>query len=168
MKFRGHTRVHSNSYYYEHHYIGLSKDEARRAIQEYNGSSWMLGLPPLRDALAGVARLVDAGYKFHCITSMGDDPYSKELRMMNLERVFGNDVFDELTVIGMGDSKEPILSKYKDSGLVWIEDKASNARIGAKLGLDAILMDHLYNQDSKDDGLLRVANWADICNYMGV
>ena len=49
MNFRGHNRIDSSSYWLEHHYVGMSEDEAKRAVEEYNGSSWMLGLPPMRD-----------------------------------------------------------------------------------------------------------------------
>jgi len=166
MKSRGHDRIQSNSYWLNEHYHGMTEDEAKRHVTEYNGSSWMLGLPPLRDARSGVARLVDQGYRFHAITSMGQDPYSEELRMLNLERVFGTEAFVDLTVLPLTATKEKSLQPYANSGLYWIEDKAYNARVGHELGLKSILMNHRYNQDSDRDNLVCVDNWNQICEMI--
>lgn len=165
MKYRGHDRQSpDDAYWMWDHYPHLSQKQAKRHVEEYNGSSWMLGLEAFRDARQGVARLVDNGYKFHAITSMGTDPYAKELRMMNLERVFGTQAFVDLTVTEMYETKNKALWRYRNSGLPWIEDKDENALLGVKLGLNTYLLDHKHNAHLDDPAVKRVNNWNDICN----
>ena len=165
MKSRGHVRLNSNAYSLHDHYAGMSAEQAMRDVTEFNGSSWMLNLPAFRDARVGVAKLVEAGYTFHAITAMGTDPYAAELRQMNLDRLFGHDVFTKLTVVELNGSKREALVPYRGSGLPWIEDSAGHAADGVEMGLDVYLMDHLYNQD-KVDGTKRVNSWSDICDLM--
>jgi hypothetical protein len=129
----------------------------------------MLDVPVFRDARSGVAKLVEEGYKFHAITAMGLDPYAREARKINLERVFGYDTFVELTVTDIydPDSKRKTLEQYRDSGLYWIEDKPSNAELGAELGLRSIMIDHPYNVDYKPrNEITRVSSWSDICKII--
>lgn len=171
MRYRGHDRVNDpdhNTYWIEKQYSGLSLQEARRTVEHFNTSSWMISLPAFRDARIGVARLVNAGYQFHVITAMGLDPYSKQLREINLERVFGADAIAELTVTDMvdSDSKRASLSQYKDSGLPWIEDKWSNAVLGADLGLRSIVIDHAHNRENSDDRIERVSDWNELCGLL--
>lgn len=163
MQARGQQRLHSMSYMLHEHYDGMTMDESERVVREFNGSGWMLGLPAFRDARVGVARLVDAGYRFHAITAMGECPYVKELRRINLDRVFGHGVFVEVTATALDGSKQPVLEQYRDSGLPWIEDKPENAELGHKMGLSTFLVDHLYNQVDVD-GCMRVSCWSDICD----
>jgi hypothetical protein len=165
MQSRGHVKLYSNTYSLHEHYEGLSAEQAMRDIIEFNGSSWMLSLPAFRDARVGVARLVEAGYKFHAITAMGTDPYAKELRQMNLDRLFGHDVFVDLTVVKLNGDKRAALEPYRGSGLPWVEDSSSHATDGFNMGLDVYLMDHLYNQDDVW-GTKRVSCWSDICNFI--
>jgi hypothetical protein len=165
MQSRGHSKLPSDTYSLHEHYHGLSKEQAKRDVIEFNGSSWMLGVPAFRDARTGVARLVEAGYKFHAITAMGTDLYAAELRQMNLDRVFGHGVFVDLTVVGLNSDKRAALEPYRGSGLPWVEDSPSHAADGVEMGLDVYLMTHLYNRDDVA-GTKRVNCWADICNFI--
>lgn len=170
MKSHGHQRAYdgSSSYWKESEY-NLSQDEARKMVYHFNTSAWMLDLPTFKDSRSGVARLVDEGYRFHAITAMGVDPYAREARKINLERVFGYNVFSELTVTDMydPDSKREVLDQYRDSGLFWIEDKPENAELGAELGLRSILLDHPHNSDYQPQNKIpRVSSWSDICDLI--
>lgn len=165
MAHRGYTRLYSDTYSLHEHYENLTADKAMELIVEFNGSSWMLGLPAFRDARTGIARLVEAGYRFHAITAMGKDPFSEKLRQMNLENLFGKDVFQELTVVDLDGCKRSALEQYRGSGLPWIEDSPSHAADGVEMGMDVYLMDQLYNKDSVA-GTKRVSCWGDICNFI--
>lgn len=168
MHSQGHERVQNmNSYWQESHYPGLSQDEARKQVFYFNTSAWLLTMPPYLDAVSGVQRLVDNGFKFHVITAMGLDEAARQARIINLNNLFGKDTFVEVTVTDMYDhtSKEPTLSKYKDSGLYWIEDRADNANLGAKLGLKSLLMNHMHNENEElHPAVKRVDDWAAICS----
>lgn len=169
MRSQGHERAYGiDSYWQELLYPKLSQDEARKLVYNFNTSAWMIRVPALRDARSGVARLVEHGYQFHVVSAMGIDPYARMARMINLEQLFGFDAISELTVTDMHDpdSKRETLSQYRDTGLPWIEDKPSNAALGAELGLRTFLMDHSYNQEFNADNVERVSSWADICGLI--
>jgi len=169
MQSNGHERAYddSNSYWKEAEYSHLSQDEARKMIYHFNTSSWMIDVPPLRDARVGVAQLVDAGYRFIAITAMGLDPYARQVREINLERTFGYNTFEDVIVTDMYDpnSKRAALLRWGVMGRVWIEDKPSNAVLGSTMGYNTYLMSHRYNEEFDEDehGIERVNSWADIC-----
>ena len=165
MHSQGHERAYEGvTYWQETHYPGLSEDAARQAVFNFNTSAWMMAIPAFRDARSGVARLVEHGYRFHAITAMGTDPNAKKLRWINLEQTFGKDVFVELTTTDSydPDAKREALSKYRDSGLPWIEDSTKNATLGHELGLRSILMEHEHNREFEAKHIERVSSWANI------
>jgi hypothetical protein len=142
---------------------GIAKDEGKRLVKEFNESAWMGYLKAFRDARSGVGALYEAGYRFHCITSLSLDKKARRLRIMNLENIFGKGVFEEVICLDTGADKDEALAPYKDSGLYWIEDKTENAVVGDKLGLKSILIDHPHNQfEEVSSSIQRVASWADI------
>lgn len=161
MTARGYTKKKEAIYDISETY-GLAKTEGKRLVKEFNESAWMGYLKALRDARSGVAQLYEAGYRFHCITSLSLDTKAKRLRLMNLENVFGKGVFKELICLDTGADKDHVLEEYEGSGFYWIEDKTENAECGLKFGLRSILIDHDHNADCDNEDIVRAANWADI------
>lgn len=145
---------------------GIEKAECKRLVREFNESAWMCCLDPLRDSRSGVAKLVEAGYKFVCITSLSLDPYAKEIRTQNLEKVFGEGVFMDVICLDTGADKDEALEPYKGTGLYWLEDKTENAVLGATLGLDTILINHAHNADCTEENITKVDNWAQVVEYI--
>jgi hypothetical protein len=90
------------------------------------------------------------GYVFHCITSLSEDPHAYKLRMMNLEKLFGEGVFEKLICLDCGADKDETLAKYKDTGAYWIEDKPENAEVGAKMGLESLMIKHGHNMSNEE------------------
>ena len=144
---------------------GIEKSQAKKLIKIFNESAVIGFLPPLRDAIEYVTRLADEGWKFHVITSLSTQYHAQKLRKQNLDKLFGQGVFTEVTCLGTGADKDEALSKYKDSGLWWIEDKVENAEAGAKAGLKPIVIEHGHNMNS-DHGYLVATNWQDVCNIV--
>ena len=165
MTSHGYERKVTGVYEMEIAY-GIEKSECKRLVKEFNESAWMCCLDPLRDARSGVAKLVDAGYRFICITSLSLDPYAKKLREDNLNRVFGEGIFTDVVCLDTGADKDEALQPYKDSGLWWIEDKTENAVLGADLGLKCVLVDHEHNSDCVDERIAKVDNWAQISDLI--
>lgn len=149
-------------------YFGIPIKEVLEHIAVFNESAEMGKLGPFRDALKYVRKLhKEHGYVFHCITAICPDVAVREARRKNLEQLFGKESIERLECVGLQGSKYMILSEYSDSGLPWIEDHASNAEIGHDLGLNAIIMDHGYNRDSKyENKLKRVSNWKEIYDLL--
>lgn len=167
MSSNGYTKVDEHEYDVAKSY-GLEKPFAKKLVREFNNSAWMGHLPTLRDARSGVATLVDAGFKFICITSLSLDPYAKKARVKNLQSIFGKGVFNSKNVICLdtGADKDDALAEYAGSGLYWIEDKEENAVLGEELGLKSLLVDHKHNKTFQSEGVKRVANWSEIANII--
>ena len=143
MDRKGYTAADKSLYKMNLAY-GIEKAESKRLIREFNESASMLDLPALRDARSAVSRLVEAGYRFHVISSLSNDPNAHALRIMNLEAVFGKDAFVGFDFLDTGADKDEILATLP-KGALWIEDKDENAIVGKELGLDSVLVAHAHN-----------------------
>ena len=80
---------------------------------------------------------------------------------MNLEKLFGDTVFEEIICLGTGADKDEALAPYRNSECYWVEDKIQNAEVGYNLGLKSILMSHGHNMDYSGS-IPVVKNWAEI------
>lgn len=146
----------------------IDEETSLKLICQFNESAAAGFLKPFQDAVHYVKRLNEEhGYMFSVITSFGDDPYSVKLREQNLRNVFGN-VFDSIVCLPIGSHKEDELSKYKNSGLYWIEDHPKNAEIGRNLGLNSILIRHDYNYgyDSGPNSFPMMTNWKALYGFI--
>jgi FMN phosphatase YigB (HAD superfamily) len=165
MKDRGYSQ-HTRGIYEMHDMYNISKIESERLVREFNDSAWIAFCPAFRDARSGVAKLVEHGYKFVCITSVGDTEYIHFMRQKNLDDVFGKNVFEKIICMDPKLSKRQELEKY-DSGVHWwIEDHPKNALLGAEMGFNTILIDHSYNRDVVHEKINRVTYWKEIAELI--
>jgi len=142
---------------------GITKPEGKANVIAFNESARIGSLTPFRDAKKYVKKIhEELGYVFHAITSLSSDPYAGELRRLNLEKVFGEGVFEEVICIECGADKDEALEPYRDSGCLWVEDKMINAETGARMGLDSVLINHTHNITLPNDSLKRVDGWREI------
>jgi FMN phosphatase YigB (HAD superfamily) len=142
---------------------GISREQTTRLIKMFNESAAIGFLPPLRDAMYYVEKLhKEHGYTFHCITSVSTDPNTIKLREMNLRKLFGKTVFQKIVCLDTGAPKDTALYQYRDTGCWWIEDKVENAELGAKLGLNSLLMEHGHNMNHYHDHVRTVKNWKEV------
>lgn len=145
---------------------GIDPEQGKTLVKEFNQSAYIGYLPAMRDARSGVARLVEAGYRFHCITSLSTDEMAKRQRWMNLNQTFGHNVFVGLECLDTGADKDEALEPYRDTGLWWIEDKSENAVLGADLGLRSIVINQPHNANLQDERLARFDTWAGIVSHI--
>ena len=142
---------------------GISREQTVRLIKMFNESAAIGFLPPLRDAMYYVEKLhKEHGYVFHCITSVSVDPNAVKLREMNLRKLFGETVFQKIVCLDTGADKDHALFPYRDTGCWWVEDKIQNAELGAKLGLNSLLMEHGHNMHHYHDRVRTVKNWKEV------
>ena len=148
---------------------GIPRDESKELCRTFCESAAVGFLPPIRDAVKYVRKLYEEhGAVFHCITSMSNDPWAIKLREQNLDRIFGEGVFERVVCLDCGADKDEALERYRDSDFVWIEDKPENAELGAEMGLNSFLLTHDYNRNHKlKDGVIRVNNWKELYEYIG-
>lgn len=140
---------------------GTTAGEMKRIVHEFNSSELMRELQPYKDSQVVIPRLVDAGFRFVAVTAIGK--HSAEYREENLMNLFG-DVFDEVICLSQRGCKRSVLSRWKNTGLLWIEDDPDNADIGHALGLRGVIVDAAYNRKT-DTPCVRVNEhtpWAEI------
>jgi len=166
--------------YLEHHYKIKVKDptqytahlrwegtreQLKTLTWHFNMSSWMRYLEPFRDSVNVLKQLGEEGWRFIAITSMHTDQNAHKLREENLKELFG-DVWNKVICIATGADKDEALRPWKDSGYIWVEDKFTNARLGADMGLDSVLMRHEHNAKFEDSRITKVDNWQQIHYYI--
>ena len=168
MHRKGYRPVDETAYAMDVHY-GIKRSESQELCKTFCESAAIGFLPPLRDAVKYVRKLYEEdGAVFHCITSMSDDQWAIKLREKNLDRIFGEGVFERVVCLPCGEDKDEALERYRDSNFIWIEDKTENAELGAKMGLNTFLINHIYNEGHDiSDGVTRVNNWKDLYDYIG-
>ncbi len=163
MQEHGHYKQQGNETKYNiGKRYGIDGSVGNKLIKTFNESAAIGFLPPLRDAIYYVKKLHEEhGYVFRCITSLSLDKNAQRLRRMNLQKLFGETVFDDIICLDTGADKDTALEPYRGSGWWWIEDKIVNALVGEKLGLKPILVEHGHNMDYTGPIPL-VKNWAAI------
>ena len=165
MEGHGYTMIDKGRFIYNiAKRYGIEREEGNRLVRFFNESATIGFLPALRDAEHYVRLLGNLGYRFHVITSLSKDPNAQRLRTRNLEKLFGN-VFDKFIYLDTGEDKDTVLAEYKDSGLLWVEDKPDNAEVGLEMGLQSVVMEHAFNLHYEGVAPF-VKNWADIYNLI--
>lgn len=140
---------------------GIDRAIGKRMVRMFNESAHIGFLPPLRDSMYYMKKLHEEhGFVFHAITSLSNNQNAQKLRIMNLQKLFGETLFEKFIILGCGDDKDEALEPYRNSGLLWVEDKIDNAQTGKSLGLDSVLMAHGHNRDEYN--IPRVQNWKGI------
>lgn len=164
MEQHGHTKQPGSEFIYDiGDRYGITKDQGRKLIKLFNESAAIGFLPPLRDAMYYVKRLHEEhGYRFHCITSLSTDVNAQRLREMNLSKLFGDTVFEQIVCLETGADKDQALEPYRNSNCYWVEDKPENAEVGLALGLRSILMEHGHNMKHTNKQIPVVRNWREI------
>lgn len=140
----------------------LSKDNKFYAPRIFCNSSRIASLKPLKDSVKYVKKIYEEhGVTFDVVTSLSLDPETQKLRKYNLRKVYG-DAIDRIVCLDTGEDKDEALEEWRDSGLLWVEDKPENAVLGAEMGLQSILIDHPYNRDFSHPDVTRVKNWKEV------
>jgi hypothetical protein len=164
MQEKGYTVKNSDAYDVGEIY-GIERSESKKMVRLFNESAAIGFLPPLRDAMHYIKKLHEEhGYVFHAITSLSKDPNAQKLRTQNLQKLFGETVFEKFIYLDTGADKDVELGEYEGKDYVWIEDKVENAECGATFGLDSILMEHGFNMDNEEFPLMK--NWKEIYEYL--
>jgi len=142
-------------------YEDLSISDGHAIVHEYNNSSAIRNMPPMPGAQENIAALAEEGYTFTVITSLSDQPHARDNRIHNLETHFGK-IFNDVICIKTGRPKVKVLTQWKDTGLLWVEDHPNNAVDGHTLGLSPVLIAHEQNAEFNHPEIPVVSGWADI------
>ena len=166
MQTQGYKIVEDGQQYYDmKDRYNLPSSVGRRLVRQFNQSAAMGFLPPLRDAMYYVDLLHRKhGYTFHMITALSNNEHAQLLRIQNCKKLFGETAFTKFIFCDTGEDKDEVLEPYRDSGLIWIEDKLLNAQTGDRLGLESIMVEHAHNMNN--DEFPTFATWKDIYEYI--
>lgn len=147
---------------------GLTKEQGKKLVAEFNQSAAIGFLPALRDATWYVKRLHEEhGYVFDVVTSLSTDKHAAMLRERNLKKVFGENTFRKIKCLPTGANKKGYLKKYyENSGYFWIEDKVENADDGLAVGMKSLLVEHGFNMYEENLSYPIVKNWKDIYDHI--
>lgn len=131
-----------------------------KLVRLFNSSIAFGHLPAFDDAIKVLPMIRAISRKVIAITSCANDEVTTERREKNLREHFGN-TFDEVVCLPLGVSKRDSLSKYTNA--FWVEDKTSNAVLGAELGHTTFLITRPHNvNDGTPDCVIRVGGWMEI------
>ena len=166
MQTQGYRIVEDGQQYYDmKDRYNLPSSVGKRLVRQFNQSAAMGFLPPLRDAMYYVDLLHRKhGYTFHMITALSNNEHAQLLRIQNCKKLFGETAFTKFIFCDTGEDKDEVLEPYRDSGLLWIEDKLLNAQTGDRLGLESIMVEHAHNMNN--DEFPTFATWKDIYEYV--
>ena len=142
--------------------FGLTVQQIRKEIREFNKSAWMANQSPMPDSQTWVKLLAVEGWTFIPITSQTSDIPAQLVRKKRLQELFGESTFKNYFILDTGMDKDSALSEFHNTGLYWVEDKPKNALAGLNYGLKPILIDHPYNRDFNHPEIVRVNNWKQI------
>jgi hypothetical protein len=81
---------------------------------------------------------------------------------MNLDKIFGKEVFEHVECLPIGSDKGPYLAQFSGEEYYWLEDSISNAEAGLSHGLRPIIMEHGYTMHYDHAFIPRVKDWAEI------
>lgn len=171
MADKGHVRNEKREYDLSQCFDDLDSTKLFDLVETFNASAHMGFLHPLHDAVKYVKKLHEEyGVVFHAISSMGNDPFAIILREQNLIRIFGENVFEKITILGCGENKIKALTPYKDSRTIWLEDHIQNAQDGAALGLQSFLFNRPSNTKfiSNNEIFTRVSGWAELLTFIEI
>ncbi len=130
-------------------------------------SSRIGSLKPQGDAVKYIKKLYEElGITLDVVTSLSLDPETVKLRKHNLEKHFGNAI-DRIITLDTGADKDGALDEWRDTEVIWVEDKPENAMEGVKMGMDVFLIDASYNRDwDEPSEVKRVQGWREIYDYV--
>jgi len=102
----------------DHHMFHKEKNFAFRHSDDF------ANLEPCKFAVEVVNELKRLGYKLNIVTSVGNEEGVEQKRIENINKVFGENVFDKIVVLGYLKSKSDVLSEFPKS--FFIDDIALN------------------------------------------
>lgn len=164
MKHRNLIKKDSSTYSISESYK-ITKKQSYALMEEFAHSKHFRNLLPFKDAVHYVDKIYrEFGIKFHVITAVSNEDPVRSSRIKNLHKTFGKHVFYDITCVGYHQSKFDVLSKYRDTGCIWIDDFHPHYKDGETLGLTSLMMSHHHN--SHHTGVCRVNDFKGVYNIL--
>lgn len=143
-------------------WIGCTQIEARKLIEQFNISHEFGYLRALPGAVAVIRQLREADHRIVALTSCGDMRSQIRARAGNLASEFGDDAFDSLEVLPLGESKLPALIRYSsEPDARFLDDSFSHAERGAIAGIRSYCLRRTHNRSQERAATDSSVIWID-------
>lgn len=147
--------------------FGVSKEVIDKIASKYVTSDEFSSLPSILGSKKAVRHLHEKhGYVLHCITTVGSNPRTHELRLKNLHSIFGKSAIHDLHCLDHNEEKRNVLKNYHNSGFHWIEDHPANYEFADEFGLNGLLMHQEWNKDYEEKPNTRINHWKEIVHRL--
>ena len=141
-------------------WLGINREVMQDRMNDFN-HSWEFGcLEPMRYAVDVIHYLQDYNEtandedRIHIIvlSKCGSDDVVRNLRLANLEGVFGANCFDEVTLIDPHMSKQPYLQAIQDEYnlLIFVDDYVGNCNEADAIGVKSVVIQRSHNKHLKE------------------
>jgi len=161
MIANGFDKIGDDAHYYLSDHYGLDDDIIARIAKDFNSSNSGGNLKPIKNSNQYLKKFIDLGYEIIAITSFGTCSYSRKNRLTNLKNAFG-DIFKNVILLNVDESKKDVLKDFKDKNSIWIEDKYQNYKDGCDLGIESYLMKQPYNKGCNNANFIE--EWSQLYN----
>ena len=152
-------------------FLGIDTAATVDLINRFNaGEDGYFGrLKPIPGAVAALRAAHAQGRRISVITASSSLPVVHELRTRNLVDVFG-DIFEDIRFVDLDGCKRAHLEDFPSR--IWVEDKFSNAILGAEAGHRAYVMRRCHNRHIEagctDPRAAWVDDWTEIAAAEGI
>ena len=109
--------------------FGVTKDEIRKLIREFNRSAWMGTQRPMLESQTWVKLMCAEGWTFIPITSQTSDIPAQKLRKKRMGELFGDHVFTNYHILGTGADKDGALAEFHDTCLLYTSPSPRDATL---------------------------------------
>jgi FMN phosphatase YigB (HAD superfamily) len=142
--------------------FNIPHDKIASMITDFNHSEDFSILKPTTHSVETLTELKKEGFKIIAITACGQSDTIKYNRLENMYNVFG-DIFDDIQMVDLFQSKKDKLAKFKNTNYIWIEDNIKNYHAGLECGLHSLLIKTEFNAPTIERTL---DDWLDIQKYI--
>ena len=145
-------------YYDFNCYFNIPQNDVDTMVKSFNASEEFSKIPAFKYARHVLQGLKQDGYDIFVITSCGNSSDIVDMRVKNLHNEIG-DVFEDIICLPLEGDKRETLSKWKNTDVLWVDDRLHNCEVGTELGLDSMMFESIYNHYMEHP---KVDNWIDL------
>lgn len=150
-------------------WLGCSQENVQEIIRHFNQNSYEFGLlEPIGSSTVLAMKNIRKKYpNAHIVvlTKSGTFGHGEVLRKVNIINKFGNDIFDDIIIIEMYESKKGELYKLSQNYNVrfLVDDYIGNIDVSRSLGIPSIMFACMHNLNyANTEDFYYAGNWREL------
>lgn len=136
--------------------------DSKILVNRFNNSEDFANLDIIPNAIEGINELKELGYTLWAVSAVPNNSDTYFKRIKNLEKHFGYNPFDGISLVGTGESKYNILKNTNPK--FFIEDNPQHICVANELGIITTGLYMPYNRNC--DNFYGKENWEDIVKFI--